>query len=416
MTLSKGDEPIPKFGRAYRKDFSLESSYIPVNHGSFGTFPHVVKEQLRKYQDECELQPDRWYRYEKELHLKRNLDCISRLIHCDAKDLAFVQNSSQAANTVLRSYPFKKGDKIICLQTAYVNVEKTLLYIRDKYGVQLLPIELNYPLEDEEVVQKIREVIEAEHAKIGEPKIIMGVIDAICSAPGVRLPFESIASLLKQHNILSLIDGAHVLGQIEIDIEALDPDFFFTNCHKWLYTPRGCTILYVAKRNQGYIHPTTINFAYEHHKDGAITSTFNLELSPPTIDCSNYLCVETALKYRESIGGEEKIRQYTHDIAVKGGQLVAEMLGTRVMENSTKTLTASMVNVELPHFETSKIQNGQVAPYIIKKLVYEHNMTALIYENNGKYWIRLSGQIYVDLNDFKAVGEALLSIIQELNK
>eukprot|EP00983_Pelagomonas_calceolata_P100279 1158548-Pelagomonas_calceolata.AAC.6 len=38
--------------------------------------------------------------------------------------------------------------------------------------------------------------------------------------------------------ILVLIDAAHALGQLVIDLESLDADFYVTNCHKWLAGPR----------------------------------------------------------------------------------------------------------------------------------------------------------------------------------
>jgi hypothetical protein len=121
------------------------------------------------------------------------------------------------------------------------------------------------------------------------------------------------------------------------------------------------------------------------------------------------------LEYRKSIGGEEAIRAYTHDIAVKGGQVVADIFGTQVMENSTKTLTANMVNVELPAFKTSKT-DAEIASFYLEKLIFEHNTMASVYKNNYKWWVRLCGQIYVDLDDFKTAGEALLAITKEVDE
>jgi selenocysteine lyase/cysteine desulfurase len=140
------------------------------------------------------------------------------------------------------------------------------------------------------VVRLTKEAIDREHAKGGN-KIVMGILDALSSLPGVRVPFEAITKLFREYGILSMVDGAHSIGQIELDFQELDPDFFVTNCHKWLYTPRGCAILYTPKRNQGLIHPTTINYAYEFHADAADHSSFALEHFPGTIDTSPFLCV-----------------------------------------------------------------------------------------------------------------------------
>lgn len=294
-------------------------------------------------------------------------------------------------------------------------MNKALEFIRDQYGVQLVAIELKYPLEDQEILELTKQAIDREHAKLDEPKIKLAVIDGISAAPAVLFPYQAATKLVQENGILAMIDGAHTIGQIELDIKSLDPDFFFSNCHKWLMVPRGCCVLYVAKRNQGYIHPTTLTSAYKHHGDGFNSSTFKLEFIPPTIDTSNYMCVEEALKYRESLGGEEAIREYTHNIAVEGGALVAKMLGTQVLENSAKTLTTSMVSIELPPFNTSLTDN-EINSFIMKKLIYEHQTMAASYKNNGKWYTRLCGQVYVDLDDFEHAGKALLVILKELNE
>lgn len=37
--------------------------------------------------------------------------------------------------------------------------------------------------------------------------------------------------------------------QLNIDLSAVQPDFWVSNCHKWLYAKRGCAVLYAAKRS-----------------------------------------------------------------------------------------------------------------------------------------------------------------------
>jgi hypothetical protein len=50
----------------------------------------------------------------------------------------------------------------------------------------------------------------------------------------------------------------------------------------------------------------------------------------------------TVLRFREWIGGEEKINEYCHDLALKGGKRLAEILGTRLLD-STGEFTLNMV-------------------------------------------------------------------------
>ena len=37
----------------------------------------------------------------------------------------------------------------------------------------------------------------------------------------------------KAPKCLVLVDGAHSLGMLDVDLSTLDCDFFVSNCHKW---------------------------------------------------------------------------------------------------------------------------------------------------------------------------------------
>jgi selenocysteine lyase/cysteine desulfurase len=47
------------------------------------------------------------------------------------------------------------------------------------------------------------------------------------------MPWETLVQACKEMNILSLIDGAHGIGHIDLShLGEVDPDFFVSNCHK----------------------------------------------------------------------------------------------------------------------------------------------------------------------------------------
>jgi selenocysteine lyase/cysteine desulfurase len=69
------------------------------------------------------------------------------------------------------------------------------------------------------------------------------VISHISAYPSVVLPIAAITRLLRSYNIITIIDGAHAVGNIDIDVSIVDPDYYFGNMHKWFYSPKSAALL-----------------------------------------------------------------------------------------------------------------------------------------------------------------------------
>ena len=144
-----------------------------------------------------------------------------------------------------------------------------------------------------------------------------------------------------------------------------------------------------------------------------------------TIDNTNYLVVPESIKFRNNVcGGEAAIMEYCSNLAKEGGEAVAKILGTTIMDNSTGTLTKGccMVNVLLPlEMNPSKVPgkncidpgNGMhVTEWIQETLIADFKTFLPIFFFQGKWWSRLSAQIYLELADFEWAGAALKEICE----
>ena len=87
----------------------------------------------------------------------------------------------------------------------------------------------------------------------------LAVFDAVTSNSAVTLPLERIIQLCKLRGVPVLVDGAHALGQLPLDIGALGADYFVTNCHKWLGGARGSALLWVARARQAGVRPLVVS-------------------------------------------------------------------------------------------------------------------------------------------------------------
>jgi selenocysteine lyase/cysteine desulfurase len=189
--------------------------------------------------------------------------------------------------------------------------------------------------------------------------------------------------------------------------------------------PRGCAVFYVPFRNQHLIRtslPTSHSYLYPGEKpDPAAKPQFaNLFDFVATLDYSAYLCVPTAIEYRETLGGEEAIRKYTWDVARHGGERVAEILGTYVMDSKSGTMSqCAFSNVRLPlEFKPgyfSPDQASKIMNWINQTAVDEYDTYLQVGYHSGSMWIRLSGQVYLEFRDFEWLGHRLKQLCERLN-
>ncbi|CCG84796.1 protein of unknown function [Taphrina deformans PYCC 5710] len=365
--------------------------------------------------------PDKFLRLDFAKHINVVLEQLAKVINVDPEDLVFVPNATTGVNTVLRSLKFAKGEGVLHFSTIYGSCGNTVEFLVDQSDGDIFShqLDLSYPCTDTKILSDF------EHALETTKGIKVAVFDHITSLPGVKLPWLDLIKLCKKYNVLSLVDGAHGIGLTHLDLGAADPDFFISNCHKWLYSMRSTAILYTAKRSQDLIHSMPIGHGYipkrknEHRArgTGVTKSNYKTEFEwTATSDLSPFLAIQDALSYRHSLGGEAAIVAYITDLASTGAAAIAEILGTEVMDVTTPI---GMMNVRLPI--DAKRDEQVMAPrargdWFFRVCTDEFNTTFSPFVHNGSWWGRFSAQIYLEVEDFEYTGRVIKKLCERIQR
>ncbi len=419
-------------------------SHVLTPPGSFGTIPRAIQAKLRSYQDRAEARPDPFIRYEYPKLLDVSRAAVAKLLNAPTDTCVFVPNATAGVNTVLRNIVWNPDgrDEILYFDTIYSGCAKTIDYVLEaSHGrVSSRVIPLSYPCEDAAILAAFEAGVAASLAADKRPRLCL--FDVVSSLPGIRFPFESITAACREHDILSLIDGAQGIGMVPLDLAATDPDFFVSNCHKWLHVPRGCAVFYVPLRNQPLIRstlPTSHGFVprpvegeaprFNPLPPSAKSEFVNNFEFVGTVDNAPYLCVADSIAWREEVlGGEERVIEALTGLAREGGAKVAEILGTEVLDNESRSLTrCSMVNVALPLVVEGSEAEGKgtalpkadisaVTNWILRTLIDEHQTFVALYVYRGRWFSRLSAQVYLELEDFEWAGKTLKEVCERAAK
>lgn len=208
--------------------------------GSFGTHPKPIQQAQQKYQSLAESRPDAFIRYEQPAALDAARHAIAAYLHAPVRDCVFVKNATSGVNTVLRNLSFSPGDAILYFDTVYGAVGKTIASLEESSPARGVRIQYDFPITHEQLVERFRAAVRQVNSetvdnggKQQRRKAKVAVFETVVSNPGIRLPFEDLVRVCREESVLSLVDAAHAVGMIPVDLGRLRPDFWTSNCHKY---------------------------------------------------------------------------------------------------------------------------------------------------------------------------------------
>lgn len=102
-----------------RKEFLFADSYVPLNHGSYGTYPRSVRSEILKWSAVAEQRPDYFMRKTYMPEIVKGRTLVAEAIGAETQDCVFVMNATTGVHEVLRSLEWSAGDAVLLYSTVY---------------------------------------------------------------------------------------------------------------------------------------------------------------------------------------------------------------------------------------------------------------------------------------------------------
>jgi len=250
-------------------------------------------------------------------------------------------------------------------------------------------------------------------------KIRLAVIDHVSSMPSVLVPVKELIGICRDEGVDQVfVDGAHAIGNVDIDMQEIGADFYTSNLHKWFFCPPSVAFLHCRRTFHPFMHHPIVSHEFGNGlpaESGWVG----------TRDYSAQLCVPSALEFAKKFkGGINAIRQKNHEKVVAMGEMLAEAWGTEL--GTSPELCSSMAMVALPNcLEVSsdqdalKLRSRLRKEFAVEVPIYYRAPKTDLHSNRGpsfKAYARISHQVYNTLDDYLNFKAAILKIVAEASK
>jgi isopenicillin-N epimerase len=388
-----------------RQEFLLDPDVVFLNHGSFGATPEPVFAAYQRWQRELERQPVEFLGRRAEGLLDEARAAMAAYVGCARDDLVFVPNATTGVNVVARSLPMEPGDEVVGTDLEYGACERAWEWFCDKRGARYEKAHVPLPLTSPD------EVVEAMFAAV-TPRTRAIFMSHVTSGTALRLPVEDVARRAREMGILTVVDGAHAVGQWPVDLEALGADFYASNFHKWLCAPKGSGFLYARRDQQSWVESPIVSWGWvegrnDHFRpESQFVSRNQIQ---GTRDLAAFLSAPAAVTYQQQRDWET-VRERCHALAVEARERIAALAG-------------------LPNIVPVKSPDGyrwfrQMAIAPLPEGIDGHALQRCLYDEyrveipvtwwSDKPFIRFSFQGYNTRDDLEALLAALESLLPRM--
>ncbi len=163
----------------------------------------------------------------------------AKLINAAPRNVAFTSSATDAYARALSSIPFDSGDIILTSTNDYASNFISFITYKERFGLEIMLLE-NTAYGEIDLADVRRKL------KKYQPKVL--AVTHIPTNSGLVQPIEEIGQIVQPYDTIYLVDGCQSVGQLAVDVERIQCEFFSATFRKFLRGPRGAGFLYVSDR------------------------------------------------------------------------------------------------------------------------------------------------------------------------
>lgn len=333
---SLADRDADAYWRRIRDEqFLMPDARAFLNTGSLGVTPLPVIDAVKRYLDKSaalhiESGYPRWG-YET---LDEERERLSDFVGCSKDELAIVHNATEALAIIAGGMPLERGAEVLITDQEHPSGRDPWKVRAAKGEISVRIVDLPLPPDSPE------QLVDVVTSAIG-PRTRVLSFSGITSPTGLLMPIREICDAAREKGVITVVDGAHMTGQVDYPIDAMGCDYFAGSPHKWLFAPAGSGLLYINESRLDEHYPVIATARWDDHSIKAARFM--------RFGTNNRAIIEglmAGLEFAETLG-HERIRARIHALAVSIYERAREIPYLELLTPSNDRMYGSLVTFRI---------------------------------------------------------------------
>ncbi len=252
---------------------------------------------------------------------ERTYAALARLLGAAPDEIAVVENATRAWDMAFYAIGLGPGDRVLTARAEYVSNYLALLQVTRRTGatVEVVPCDETGQLD----VEALRRMM--------DERVKLVAVTHVPTHGGLVNPVEAVGRVVREWNALYLVDACQSVGQLAVNVDAIQCDLLSATGRKFLRGPRGTGFLSVRRAALPRLEPPFVDLhaatwvaadRYEWRSDARRFENWETNYATKI---GLGVAVDYALAW-----GLEAIRDRASGLAARLRHALAELPGVRV--------------------------------------------------------------------------------------
>lgn len=328
------------YWRMVRSCFPLDTDYHYMNTGFQGPTSFHVLEEMDRIAHYYAEQPATEFALLNEI-LKEGITTLADFVGADENEVAYMNSTTDGICAVIHSLKLEPGDEILISDREHGAVTGPCGIRSNRDGIVTKNFSTGFPPKNKkEILESVKKAM--------TPRTRLLCFSHLTYNTNLMLPIQELCELAKSKDVLTLVDGAHPFGMLNLNMHELGCDFYAASGYKWICGPIGAGILYAKADKQDRVHPIIVG-GYWDRLEGA-----RKFMARNSSNISGYFGLYAAIKLQEKIG-KEKIETRVRMLASRLRTGLTEIPGIKLYTSNDPGLSAGLTSFSVKDFKNTEV-------------------------------------------------------------